>query len=118
MNEPRIRRRLPAFEVLAELGRRDPNALQALGRLLTDDVIKHAPRPASRRRLEGLKFRIEMERQRAPNPLAACARLSQMMFESLSELHTALNEPNGYRKHPETSSGTVLGFPVPPHERG
>ena len=44
MNEPRIRRKLPAFEVLAELGRRDPAALQALGRLLTDDVIKHAPR--------------------------------------------------------------------------
>lgn len=116
MNEPRIRRQLPAFEVLAELARRDPNALQALGRLLTDDVIKHAPRPASRRRLEGLKFRIEMERRRAPNPLAACARLSQMMFQSLSELHTVLNEPNGYRKQPETPSGTVLGFPSPPHE--
>jgi len=118
MNEPRIRRRLPTFEVLAELGRRDPNALQALGRLLTDDVIKHAPRPASRRRLEGLKFRIEMERQRAPNPLAACARLSQMMFESLSELHTALNEPDGYRKQRETSAGTVLGFPAPRHDPG
>ena len=79
MNEPRIRRKLPAFEVLAELGRRDPEALQALGRLLTDDVIKHAPRAASRRRLEGLKFRIEMERRRSPDPLAACVRLSKMM---------------------------------------
>jgi Protein of unknown function (DUF3135) len=116
MNELRIRRRLPAFEVLAELGRRDPKALQALGRLLTDDVIKQAPRPASRRRLEGLKFRIEMERRRAPNPLAACARLSQLMFQSLSELHAVLNEPDGYRKHNEPSSGTVLGFPNTPHD--
>jgi Protein of unknown function (DUF3135) len=116
MNELRIRRRLPAFEVLAELGRRDPKALQALGRLLTDDVIRQAPRLASRRRLEGLKFRIEMERQRAPNPLAACARLSQLMFQSLSELHTVLNEPDGYRKRIEPSSGTVLGFPNLHHD--
>jgi hypothetical protein len=111
MNEPRIRRTLPAFEVLAELGRRDPAALQALGRLLTDDVIKHAPRPASRRRLEGLKFRIEMERRRAPDALSACVRLSQLMHQSLSELHTVLNEPDGFRRQAPRSAGTVLGFP-------
>ncbi len=111
MNEPRIRRKLPAFEVLAELGRRDPAALQALGRLLTDDVIKQAPRPASRRRLEGLKFRIEMEKRRSPDPLAACVRLSKLMHESLSELHTVLNEPDGFRRPAPRAVGTVLGFP-------
>jgi hypothetical protein len=111
MHEPRIRRTLPAFEVLAELGRRDPDALQALGRLLTDDVIKHAPRPASRRRLEGLKFRIEMERRRAPDALSACVRLSMLMHESLSELHSVLNEPDGYRRPARRAAGTVLGFP-------
>ena len=115
MNEPRIRRRLPAFEELAELGRRDPSALEALARLLTDDVIKHAPRPASRRRLEGLKFRIEMERRRSPDPLAACVRLSRLMHESLSELHAVLNEPDGLRRR-ERSRGTVLGFPRPNQE--
>jgi hypothetical protein len=112
MIEPRIRRQLPAFEVLAELARRDPQALYALGRVLTDDVIRQAPRDASRRRLEGLKFRIEMERRRAPNPLAACARLSQLMFDSLDELDCVLNEPGGYRKQPSHSSGTVVGFPT------
>ncbi len=117
MNEPRIRRKLPAFEVLAELARRDPAALQALGNLLTDDVIKHAPRPASRRRLEGLKFRIEMERRRSPDPLAACVRLSKLMHESLSELHTVLNEPDGFRRSAPRQVGTVLGFPrhIPRH---
>jgi len=107
INEPRIRRQLPAFEELADLGRRDPQALEALGRLLTDDVIRHAG-PASRRRLEGLRFRIEMERRRAPNPLAACARLSQMMFESLSELHSALNEPGGYRRTTGSSGAQIV----------
>jgi len=111
MIEPRIRRTLPAFEVLAELGRRDPAALQALGRLLTDDVIKHAPHPESRRRLEGLKFRIEMERRRSPDALSACVRLSRLMHESLSELHTVLNEPNGYVRPAARPTGTVLGFP-------
>jgi Protein of unknown function (DUF3135) len=112
INEPRIRRQLPAFDELADLGRRDPDALQRLGRLLTDDVIRHAP-GASRRRLEGLKFRIEMERQRAPNPLAACARLSQMMFESLSELHSVLNEPDGFRKPATPTSAKILGLARP-----
>ncbi len=116
MIEPRIRRQLPAFEVLAELARRDPQALYALGRVLTDDVIRQAPRAASRRRLEGLKFRIEMERQRAPNPLAACARLSQLMFDSLDELHSVLNEPGGYHRQASPSTGTVLGFPTAQRE--
>ncbi|HEY6599353.1 MAG TPA: DUF3135 domain-containing protein [Pseudomonadales bacterium] len=110
MNEPRIRRRLPAFEVLAELGRRDPDALQALARVLTDDVIRYAPDAASRRRLEGLKFRIEMERRRSPDPLAACVKLSRMMHESLYELHEVLNEPNGYRRTPPDAEATVLDF--------
>ncbi len=110
MQQLRIRRTLPAFDVLAELARRDPDALEALGRLLTDDVIKHAPRPASRRRLEGLKFRIEMERRRTHDPLATCVRLSQLMHQSLCELHNALNAPNGFRPTPR-QAGTVLGFP-------
>jgi Protein of unknown function (DUF3135) len=110
ITEPRIRRQLPAFEELAELARRDPNALQALARLLTDDVIRHAPGAASRRRLEGLKFRIEMEQRRAPNPLAACAKLSQMMFESLSELHSVLHAPDGYRKPAAPVSAQIVGL--------
>lgn len=110
MNEPRIRRQLPAFEALAELGRRDPDALEALGRLLTDDVIRNAPRPASRRRLEGLRFRIEMERRRAPDAMAACVRISQLMHQSLNELHTVLNEPDGFRRSPPGTSAVVLGF--------
>jgi|APFre7841882724_1041349.scaffolds.fasta_scaffold125443_1 hypothetical protein len=110
MNELRIRRKLPAFEVLAELGRRDPDALQALGRLLTDDVIRNAPRPASRRRLEGLRFRIEMERRRSPDALSACVRISQLMHQSLNELHTVLNEPDGFRRSPSRPGAVVLGF--------
>ncbi len=109
MQEPRIRRSLPAFDVLAELAQRDPEALEALARLLTDDIIKHAPRAASRRRLEGLKFRIEMERRRSPDALAACVRLSQLMHQSLCELHNALNAPDGFRPTPR-ATGTVVGF--------
>ena len=114
-SEPRIRRRLPAFDELADLGRRDPDALQRIARLLTDDVIRHAHDAHSRRRLEGLKFRIEMESRRAPNPLAACARLSQMMFESLSELHSVLND--GYRKPEAPVSADVIGLIRPSTER-
>lgn len=57
-----------------------------------------------------------MERQRAPNPLAACARLSQLMFDSLDELHSVLNEPGGYHRQASPSTGTVLGFPTAQRE--
>jgi hypothetical protein len=52
-----------------------------------------------------------MERRRSPDALSACVRLSRLMHESLSELHTVLNEPNGYLKGASRPSGTVLGFP-------
>jgi len=120
MRTPRSRFTLPAFDALANLARRDPSALERLRVRLTDEIIRRAPNDVARRRLEGLKFRIDMERRRAPDALAACVRISALMHSSLADLHQALSVPGGYRAerekrgssaHAPRRSAQLLGFP-------
>lgn len=87
-------RTLPDFDALAELAKSDPPALEALRERLTDQVIKGATTARARRRLRGLKFRIDAERRRSTDPMAACVRLSALMYESLAELKWALEAPD------------------------
>ena len=120
MRTPRARFTLPAFDALASLARRDPSALERLRERLTDEIIRRASTDAARRRLAGLKFRIDMERRRAPDALAACVRISALMHSSLADLHQALSVPGGYRAarekreasaHVARRSARLLGFP-------
>jgi Protein of unknown function (DUF3135) len=87
---------LPDFNVLVALARADPRALEVLRERLTDDVIRQAQSPALRRRLRGLKFRIDMERRRARDPLEACVRISAMMHRSFADLRGVLAEPDRF----------------------
>ena len=99
---------------MASLARRDPSALERLRDRLTDEIIRHASTDAARRRLQGLKFRIEMERRRAPDALAACVRISAMMHSSLADLHQALSLPGGYRaERAPRRAARLLGFRAP-----
>lgn len=85
--------RLPAFDVMLDLARNDPDQLEALRETLTSAVIASATSGDHRRRLEGLQFRIDMERRRAATPLAATIRISEMMTQSLADLHRSLVIP-------------------------
>jgi hypothetical protein len=85
--------RLPAFDVMLDLARNDPAQLEALRETLTSAVIAGAASDDHRRRLKGLQFRIEMERRRAATPLAATIRISEMMTQSLADLHRTLVIP-------------------------
>src|SRR6187551_300035 len=89
--------RLPAFEVLVDMARNDPQGLETLRRSLTNAVITAAPNEDARRRLLGLQFRIDMERRRAGSALAAAMRLSELMCHSLAKLHRAIIEPTALR---------------------
>ncbi len=82
--------RLPAFDVLVDLARNDPEGLESLRRSLTTAVIDGASSDATKRRLEGLQFRVDVERERASTPLAATIRISEMMCQSLAELHRSM----------------------------
>ena len=85
--------RLPAFEVLVDMARNDPEGLETLRRSLTSAVIASARSDNSRRRLQGLQFKVDVERRRAATPLAATIRISEMMCRSLADLHASLVTP-------------------------
>jgi len=85
---------LPEFEVLREMAENDPEGLERLRVELCDQLIQSAPE-AYRRKLRGLQFRVDMERRRAKNPMAACIAISAMMHDSFDQLRQALNEAAG-----------------------
>ena len=75
------------------MARNDPEGLETLRRSLTNAVIATASSEISRRRLEGLQFRVDLERRRAQTPLAATIRISEMMCRSLADLHASFVTP-------------------------
>ncbi len=105
-------RKLPAFDVLVDMARNDPARLETLRKKLTTHVIDSAPTEQQRKRLEGLQFRVDLERERARSPLAATIRISEMMCHSLADLHKSMVTPlatDGQDLPRE--SATVLHFP-------
>ena len=94
------------------MARNDPQSLENLRRRLTNTVIQSASTDEQRRRLEGLQFRVDMERQRARSPLAATIKISEMMCHSLADLHRSMVTPlvSEAEDEPEKSA-TVLSFP-------
>lgn len=78
------------FDEWSLLARRDPAAFEARRAALIEDVLSRFPTPGQRR-LRGLQFRIDMERRRARTPMAACLRLSSLMWDSLLGAHGLRN---------------------------
>ena len=85
------------FAFWSELARRDPERFEALRGRVILDFLASVP-PERRRRLEGLQWRIDAERRRAGTPLAACIRLSGMMWESCAVLQDALRGRSTVRR--------------------
>ena len=88
-----MKSRLPAFDVLVDMARNDPQGLESLRLSLTEAVIDSATDEQRRQRLRGIQFRVDVERQRARTPLAACIKVSEMMCQSLAELHRSMVLP-------------------------
>lgn len=68
------------FDSLAELAQSDPQAFEAKRQAMIGKLIEAAPEDL-RQRLRGFQWRIDMERQRCDNPLQACIRISNMMWD-------------------------------------
>jgi hypothetical protein len=101
--------------VLVDMARNDPEGLETLRRSLTNAVISTASSDTARRRLQGLQFRVDLERRRAGTPLAATIRISEMMCRSLAELHASLVTPTEDEKPPAAGGAqrnhNVVPFP-------
>ena len=109
-----MKHKLPAFDVLVDMARNDPQRLETLRLKLTRSVIEGAATEQKRKRLEGLQFRVDVERKRARSPLAATIKISEMMCHSLAELHRSMVTPLVCDEEgQEQSSAQVLSFPPP-----
>ncbi len=98
---------MPSFDEMVQLAQSNPQEFEQLRQQLIADLIDNSP-VHSQRRLRGLQFRIDMERQLAKTPLNTCLRVSRMMHDQLDRLRQALlNSPQS-----ETSVSGQSADPV------
>ena len=71
------------FEEWLELAQRDPEGFEQRRRAVIESYLNNLPLD-KQRRLRGLQFRIDMERQRAHTAMGACIKLSSMMWDALA----------------------------------
>jgi hypothetical protein len=70
------------FDEWSALAKADPAAFEQKRLDLIEEFLASLPLH-DQKRLRGLQFRIDMERRRARTPMAACLKLSAMMWDSL-----------------------------------
>lgn len=105
-----MRQELPDFDTLKKMAEQNPNALEELRQQFVNDLIDNAP-PDLQRRLRGLQFQIDAQRRIHKTPMAACIKLSQMMYDSFSELRYLLNDVTG--QGPQLPSSKSLNADQP-----
>jgi len=71
------------FNAAMELARTDPDAFEQYRQDVVEALIARAPE-RNRHHLRCLQWRIDQERKRASNPIAACVKLHRMMWESFA----------------------------------
>ncbi|MFP5344304.1 MAG: DUF3135 domain-containing protein [Gammaproteobacteria bacterium] len=70
------------FDEWATLAATDPEAFERQRASLVSQVLDHSPE-RRQERLRGLQWRIDKVRERSATPLAACIRISGMMWDSV-----------------------------------
>lgn len=99
------------FESWSALARDDAEEFERRRREMIDGFLATAPE-RHRQRLQGLQFRIDLERQRAGTPLGAAVRLNSMMWSSFMELRDALSGLSGETGAlPQATKATLIQFP-------
>jgi hypothetical protein len=76
------RKPLIEFDQWAELARSDPAAFEQKRAQVIEDMIQRMP-PHKQQRMRCLQWKIDRVREKAGNPVAACIKLSEMMWDSL-----------------------------------
>ena len=107
--DARINMRLPSFDTLVDIAKEDPEQLERLRDALTQQLIDNAP-THMHHRLNGLQFKIDLERERASSALSACITISEMMHESLHRLKEILTNPEEYLRNQTSHSAEVIPF--------
>ena len=104
---------------LTRLAAEDPEAFEAERRRLVEALIESAP-DHQRQRLRGLQWRVDTIRERAPTPMAACMKLSGMMWDRITEpgglldAYEALQGDGSVEDLRGRGEGRLLDFRRPP----
>lgn len=104
------------FKEWSELAQTDPERFEAKRSRVLNEAIRRVP--ADRQRmLRGLQWRVDRVRELKRTPLAACMAISDMMWETFSDLHHSyikLGEIKPGQQLPAetTVSASVIPFPV------
>ncbi|MEA2080076.1 MAG: DUF3135 domain-containing protein [Pseudomonadota bacterium] len=70
------------FDKWSELAQSDPEAFEARRAQVIEQMIQRMPKHRQRR-MRCLQWKIDQVRAQASNPMAACIKLSEMMWDSL-----------------------------------
>lgn len=102
----------PSFEKMCKLAKEQPSELENWRKAEVERIIMQASEPA-RRRLKGLQFQIDCERQKHSSAMGACIAISKKMHESLNALNGAILNNQVPKSVPPTSSGNaqIIDFP-------
>jgi hypothetical protein len=80
--KPETGKSLIDFDQWAELARTDPDAFEARRTEVIEAFIAGMP-AHKQQRMRCLQWKIDQVRNRSANPVAACIKLSEMMWDSL-----------------------------------
>ncbi len=101
------------FDRWANLARQDPAAFERHRRAEIVRLLRRVP-VSRRRRLRGLQWRIDQVRRTSGTPLAACVRISQMMWESVQGEHglvAVLQQTTASAPVVARAQASILAFP-------
>ncbi len=100
------------FDQWSEIAKTDPEAFEAMRADVINTFISSAPLD-SQPRLRGLQWQIDCLRARSSNPLSACIKISQMMWETLQQLGDVtqdLAKPGQGRQSSKPCEAAILPF--------
>lgn len=91
------------FDDWSRLAAQDPEGFEKRRSEVLEDFIRRAPEER-RLRLRRLQWRVDRARERAPTPLSACVKISQMMWDSLAGDDGLLDALEALRGNPGRSA--------------
>jgi hypothetical protein len=101
---------------MGELYKSDPEAFEAMRRLLIEETIEGFPEK-HRARAYGLQMRIDAELGRYRDPVARMNRMVELFWEGFGEFQQALNDPAELLRRREqrkidNQAAKVIPFPA------
>ncbi len=94
------------FDQWVRLAQENPERFEELRRQRIEAMIAQAPEDI-RKRIEGLQWRIDQLRQTSKNPMAACIRISTMMWDFVLGRDGLVQSIENLGKTPEDRDGAL-----------